>query len=176
MSCARQEEVGVVAEGEQGKYLVRSDEIAEQAAAASHPWNPNSQFTGTRLAPLCGLTRVGVSLIKVPAGKESFIYHSQEREEEWIYIISGRGSAEIEEEEFEVGPGDFMGFPTGIAHHLRNPYEEELVYRVGGENVDIEVANFPRLGRRIIRKNQDVQVYKTADATGFGSLAAPEES
>ena len=128
------------------------------------------------MAPLCGLTRTGVSLMKVPAGKESFIYHSQEREEEWIYIISGRGVAEIEDDEFEVGQGDFMGFPTGVAHHLRNPYEEQLVYLVGGENVDVEVANFPRLGRRIIRKGHDVQVYRTADATDFGPLTASVES
>lgn len=162
-------------EGGQSKYLLRAEEIAAQAATASHPWNPNSLFTGTRLATLCGLTRTGVSLMKVPAGKESFIYHSQEREEEWIYVISGRGVAEIEDEEFGVGPGDFMGFPTGVAHHLRNPYGEELVYLVGGENVDIEVANFPRLGRRIIRKGQNVQVYLTSDAMDFGSLAASEE-
>ena len=157
------------------RHLIKADEIAEQAVSASHPWNPNSRFTGTRLAVLCGLTRVGVSLMKVPAGKESFIYHSQEREEEWIYVISGNGIAEIEDEEFEVGPRDFMGFPTGVAHHLRNPYEEELVYLVGEENVDIEVANFPRLGRRIIRKGQEVQVYRTSDATDFGPLTASDE-
>ena len=163
-----------MAEGERRKYLVRAEEIAEQEGSGAHPWNPNSQFTGTRLAALCGLTRAGVNLMRVPAGKESFIYHSQEREEEWIYIISGHGVAEIEEEEFEVGPGDFMGFPTGVAHHLRNPYEQELVYLVGGENVDIEVANFPRLGRRIIRKEGDVQVYRTSEATGFGPLEVPD--
>jgi uncharacterized cupin superfamily protein len=167
--------VAVVAEEVQRKYLVRAEEIAEQAGTGAHPWNPNSQFSGARLAALCGLTRAGVNLMKVPAGKESFIYHSQEREEEWVYIISGRGVAEIEDEEFEVGPGDFMGFPTGVAHHLRNPYEEELAYLVGGENVDIEVANFPRLGRQIIRKEGDVQVYRTSDATDFGPLAASEE-
>lgn len=149
------------------RFLLKADEIAEQAGTGSHPWNPNSQFTGTRLGALCGLSRAGVNLMKVPAGKESFIYHSQEREEEWIYIISGYGIAEIEDAEFEVGPGDFMGFPTGVAHHLRNPYEEELVYLAGGENVDIEVANFPRLGRRMIRKGRDVQVYRTSDDLGF---------
>ncbi|HEX5850887.1 MAG TPA: cupin domain-containing protein [Rubrobacter sp.] len=159
-----------MAEEPQRKYLVRAQEISEQAVTASHPWNPNSEFTGTRLAALSGLTRVGVNLMKVPPGKESFIYHSQEREEEWIYLISGRGVAEIEDEEFEVGSGDFMGFPTGVAHHLRNPYDEDLVYLVGGENVDIEVANFPRLGRRIIRKRENVQVYRTSDATDFGEL------
>jgi uncharacterized cupin superfamily protein len=173
-TATRNREATTLAEERQRKYLVRADEIAEQAVTASHPWNPNSEFTGTRLAVLSGLTRIGVSLMKVPPGKESFVYHSQEREEEWIYVISGRGVAEIEDEEFEVGSGDFMGFPTGIAHHLRNPYEEDLVYLVGGENVDIEVANFPRLGRRIIRKGEEVQVYRTSDATDFGELT--EES
>jgi uncharacterized cupin superfamily protein len=165
-----------VAEERERKYLVRADEIAERAVKASHPWNPNSEFTGTRLAVLCELTRVGVNLMKVSPGKESFVYHSHEREEEWIYVISGRGVVEIEDDELEVGSGDFMGFPNGVAHHLRNPYEEELVYLVGGENVDIEVANFPRLGRRMIRKGEDVQVYRTSDATVFGEPAASEES
>ena len=90
-------------------------------------------------------------------------------------MISGRGLAEIEDEEFEVGPGDFMGFPTGVAHHLRNPYEEELVYLVGGENVDLEVADFPRLGRRMIRHGENVEVYRVSDDEGFGPLQRYDE-
>lgn len=82
------------------KRLYRqSRQCYERATGASHPWNPISRFTGTRLAAPCGLTRAVVSLMKVLAGRESFIYHSQEREEEWIYIISGRGVAEIGDEE-----------------------------------------------------------------------------
>ncbi|MGH9891065.1 MAG: cupin domain-containing protein [bacterium] len=58
----------------------------------------------------------------VPGGKESFTYHSHHREEEWIYILSGQAIAEIDGAEYEVGPGDFMAFPTpSVAHHLRNP-------------------------------------------------------
>ena len=78
--------------------------------------------------------------------KESFVYHAHDQEEEWIYLISGRGIAEIDSEEFEVGAGDFMGFPTpSVAHHMRNPFDEELVYLMGGENLDVEIADFPRL-------------------------------
>jgi uncharacterized cupin superfamily protein len=97
--------------------------------------------------------------------------HSHEREEEWIYVLSGRGVAEIDGEEHEVGPGDFMGFPTpAAAHHLRNPFDEDLVYLVGGETVDVEVADFPRLGKRTIRRGHDVEIYDTSDARGFGPL------
>jgi len=53
--------------------------------------------------------------------------HSHQHEEEWLYILSGRGIAEIDGEELEVGPGDFMAFPTpSVAHHLTNPFDEKL--------------------------------------------------
>ena len=153
------------------KVLIKADEVADKAAGFSHPWNPNSEIVGTRLSTLVGLSRTGVTLVHIPPGKESFVYHAHYREEEWIYIISGRGIAEIDDEEFEVSAGDFMGFPTpSVAHHLRNPYDEELVYLVGGENLDVEVAEFPRLGKRMFRRGQDVEIYETCDALSFGPL------
>ena len=152
------------------RFLVKANEVAEQAGSFSHPWNPNSEIIGTRLSTLVGLSRTGVSLVRIPAGKESFVYHSHQREEEWIYVISGRGVAEINDEEFEVAADDFMGFPTpSVAHHLRNPYDEELVYLVGGENLDVEVSDFPRLGKRMLRSGQDVEIYDTSDAQSFGT-------
>ncbi len=60
--------------------------------------------------------------------------------------------AEIDGEEHEVGPGDFMGFAAPqVAHHLKNPFDEELVYLVGGERKELEVAEFPQLGKHVIR-------------------------
>jgi uncharacterized cupin superfamily protein len=153
------------------KVLVRAEEAAEGEARFSHPWNPNSELYGTRLSTLAGMSRVGVSRVRVPAGKESFVYHSHYREEEWIFVISGRGIAEIDGEEFEVGAGDFMGFPAPqVAHHLRNPGDEDLVYLVGGENLEVDIADFPRLGKRMVRRGQDVEIYDVADAMGFGPL------
>ncbi len=66
-----------------------------------------------------------------------------------------------------------MGFPTpSVAHHLRNPRDEDLVCLVGGENFDVEVADFPRLGKRVLRRGQDVEIYETSDAKSFGPLDA----
>ena len=156
---------------EERRFLIKADEVAERAGSFSHPWNPNSEIIGTRLSTLVGLSRIGVGLVRIPPGKESFVYHSHYREEEWIYVISGHGIAEIDDEEFEVSTGDFMGFPTpSVAHHLRNPYEEDLLYLVGGENRDVEVADFPRLSKRMLRRGQDVEVYEASDARGFGPL------
>ena len=155
----------------QERFVVRSEEASEQASRFSHPWNPNSELYGMRLSSLVGLSRIGVSRVRVPPGKESFVYHSHHREEEWIYVLSGRGVAEIGDEELEVGAGDFMGFPAPqVAHHLRNPYDEDLVYLVGGEALDVDIADFPRLGKCMVRRGQEVEIYDVSDARDFGPL------
>lgn len=120
--------------------------------AQSHPFNPNSLVRGVSLSELAGLKRVGFHLLKIAPGRESFIYHSHQTEEEFTFILSGRGIAEVGDESFEVGPGDFLGFPTpSLGHHLRNPFDEELVYISGGERREVEVADFPTLGKRMVR-------------------------
>jgi hypothetical protein len=41
---------------------------------------------------------------------------------------------------------------------------------MGGENVDIEVADFPRLGKRMIRRATQIEIHELADAKPFGPL------
>jgi len=159
---------------ENTEFLLRAADIDAQADTFSHPWNPNSRVCGTRMSHLAGLQRTGVSKVTVPAGKESFVYHSHHCEEEWIYILAGRGVARIDEQEFEVGPGDFMGFPTpSVAHHLCNPFDADLVYLMGGETKDVEIADFPDLGKRMLRRGSEIEIYDIADARPFGAEIDP---
>jgi len=149
-------------------YILRRDAIKAGENTFSHPWNPQSEITGTHLSGLAGLKRTGVSLVRVPPGKESFAYHAHHREEEWIYILAGRGIALVDGREYELDPGDFIAFPTpSVPHNLRNPNEEDLVYMMGGENLDFEVADFPTLDKRMIRRGSEVEVYKLSDAQPF---------
>jgi len=99
----------------QKSFILRAEQITDSMQTFSHPWNPNSELSGTYLGQTVGLQRTGVNFVKVPPSKESFIYHSHYREEEWIYILSGRDVAEIDGEEFEVGSGDFMGFSNSFS-------------------------------------------------------------
>lgn len=139
--------------------IVRAADVAAHVQEFTHPWNPNSQMIGMQLARSVGLKRTGVNFIRVPAGKESYVYHSHVHEEEWIYVLSGRALAFIDDVEYEVGPGDFIGFPTpSVAHLLRNPGPDELVYLTGGENRDFEIAEFPKLRKRMIRTGKDIEV------------------
>jgi uncharacterized cupin superfamily protein len=151
--------------------IVRAADAAAHAQEFSHPWNPRSLVRGTQLARSVGLKRTGVNLMTVPAGRESFVYHSHRFEEEWIYVLSGTGIALIDGVEYEVGPGDFIGFPTpSVAHNMRNPGPADLVYLSGGENREFEVAEYPHLQRRAVRMGQQVDIYDDGDAKAFGPL------
>jgi len=134
------------------KPLWTADEIAAVPEVhLQHPWNPNSDIFIRPLSTGAGLSRTVLSIARVPPGKESFVYHRHERDEEFVYILSGRGRAEIGDDVVEVGPGDFMGFTApGVAHHLTNPFDEDLVYLMGGERSGFDMGHFPRLGRRIV--------------------------
>ncbi|MBD2531942.1 cupin domain-containing protein [Nostoc flagelliforme FACHB-838] len=156
--------------------ILRAKQIADSMQTFSHPWNANSEISGIYMGRTVGLKRTGVNFAVIPAGKESFVYHSHHCEEEWIYILSGRAMpaagyayAEIDGEEFEVFPGDFMAFPTpSVAHHLRNVGDENLVYLMRGENLDVEIADFPHLGKRMVRRGDSVEIFDQKDALPFG--------
>jgi uncharacterized cupin superfamily protein len=140
-----------------------ADHAKVKEETQSHPLNPNSQIRGVSLSGQVGMQRLGIHLLRIAPGKESFIFHTHQAEEEFLYILSGRGIAEIDDESFEVGPGDFMGFPTpSVGHHLRNPFDEDLVYISGGERRAVEVADFPRIGKRLVRFGMQASIYDMA--------------
>lgn len=145
---------------EQHPGLIKASDIdAIDAFEFHHPLNPNSEIYLRFLGRAVGLKRIGVTIARVPTGKESFIYHAHQNEEEWVYILSGRGIAEIGEQEYEVGPGDFMGFGLPQQpHHLRNPFAEDLVYLMGGEAGRLDVGVFPRLGKRVIGDSESAYI------------------
>jgi uncharacterized cupin superfamily protein len=144
--------------------LVRAERAAAQEESFRHPLNPESEVRGTTLSRLTGLVKCGVNVIRIPPGKESFVHHVHLVDEEWMYVLSGRGELRIGDERFDVGPGDFAGFPPRThAHHLRNTGTVELVYLSGGEAVDFGIADFPELGKRLVVAGKEMKVYPIAE-------------
>ncbi|MEL6399656.1 MAG: cupin domain-containing protein [Cyanobacteria bacterium J06607_6] len=117
-----------------------------------HPLNANAVRHTRSLAAATGCLQLGVHLVRVLPGHDSTEHHRHRGEEEFIYILSGRGLAHIGEDTFEVAPGDFMGFrPDSLAHSMHNPFDEDLVYLMGGTDLDYDVVDYPRQGKRMYR-------------------------
>ena len=114
------------------RHLVRAQKAPEQVLP--HPHGQNSPVEYEMLGSVSGMRRIGVNLMKIPPGKESFI-DGQQTEEEFIYVISGRGVLEADNAKTEIESGDFIGFSTPFATHLvKNPNEEVLVCLMVREN------------------------------------------
>ena len=71
---------------------------------------------------------------------------------EWAPMDNNYDRFFIGDEQFEIGPGDFMAFPKhSPAHHLHNSGSDDLVYLCGGTRAEIDVCNYPNKGLRQYR-------------------------
>lgn len=130
--------------------LITAKEIAALPESVNvHRLNSNAIRHARSLGDAVGMTTIGIHLVRVAPGNATTEFHFHHQDEEWVYILSGRGIAEIGEECFEVGAGDFMGFVMkSLPHAMRNSFDTDLVYLVGGARCPFDVCDYPRIGKR----------------------------
>ncbi len=97
------------------------------------PW-PGVGAVVRRLGDAVGLTHMGVHLRTIEPGMAGTNRHFHTVEEEWVYVLSGRGTARIGPHRAPVRAGSFVGFPPGPRpHHFLAEGDEPLVLLEGGE-------------------------------------------
>ena len=117
-----------------------------------HQFNDNAIRHTRTLTEGMGLENLGIHVVRIEPGRDSTTHHYHEADEEFIYILSGQGTAKIDAEEFAVAAGDFMAFPTGgPAHSLSNTSDSDLIYLVGGERNFPDVVHYPDIQRSMTK-------------------------
>ncbi|HEX7037964.1 MAG TPA: cupin domain-containing protein [Pseudomonadales bacterium] len=134
-------------------HLLRAADIAAMPERRHrHQFNDNAVRLTRTLGEPTGMQRIGLHLIRLEPGRDSTQHHYHDADEEFIYVLAGRGIARIGEQRFEIGPGDFMGFPApSPAHSLTNPFDEDLVYLVGGERNPVDAVHYPLIRRTMTK-------------------------
>ncbi|MFX4298523.1 cupin domain-containing protein [Pseudosulfitobacter pseudonitzschiae] len=122
----------------------------------THSWNehagePNplsgqndGPYAEIPLGDSVGLSQFGVHLERLPAGSRSSHRHWHEKEDEFIYLVSGE-LVLIEDEETLLHSGDAAGWKAGqpIAHCLENRSDSEAVFLVVGARTTADVVHYP---------------------------------
>ncbi|MDJ0824389.1 MAG: cupin domain-containing protein [Rhodobacter sp.] len=115
-----------------------------------HPLDDNAAIRLFALSHLTGMTNTSVSLAHLAPGHCSYPKHRHHAADEWIYLLSGSATLEMDDASHSLGPGDFAAFPAGgPAHKLTNTGEATLIYLMGGNRAAVEVADFPEQASRL---------------------------
>ena len=138
------------------KYIVRKNEIeAMKGLAKTHYLNENARRINKSLGDVVGLKNLGFHIIEVLPGYESTEYHLHHFEDECVYILDGEATVTIDETDYEVGAGDFIGYPAGgLPHTMKNTGSEILRCIVVGQRLVHDVGDYPRIGKRLYRYGQ----------------------
>jgi|TARA_B100001964_G_scaffold244474_1_gene326062 uncharacterized cupin superfamily protein len=133
--------------------LISATEIEQMHESVHiHQFNDNAIRHSRSLGDSVGLSNIGIHLVRLEQGRESTQFHFHHCDEEFLYILSGSGVAQIGDGEHTVSAGDFMGFcQQSLPHSLYNPNSEELVYLMGGNRSEIDICDYPRINQRMYR-------------------------
>lgn len=135
--------------------LSRADIEAMEGTSKVHFLNANARRINKSLGDATGITGFGIHHIEVPAGADSTEHHRHHHEDECVYVLSGRAVLTLDDETFELGPGDFVGLPAGgPAHSLHNPGPDPLRCLVVGNRFAHDVGDYPRLAKRLYRNGE----------------------
>ena len=119
---------------------VHIDDVPERSA--QHDVDPQARRRVRRLDRPTGLTRQAVLWSSVEPGAHSTAFHTHERTDEWVFILSGRAQVRLGETRFEVARHDFIAHPAGGPAHLMEALEP-LTYLMGGEIDADDVVIYP---------------------------------
>lgn len=126
--------------------------MAAQAALrttpSSYPEPFASRMAGREKRPLgdfFGLTNFGVNLTRLLPSAASALRHAHSRQDEFVFVLSGKPTLISDAGETDLSPGMCAGFKAGSgdAHMLVNRTNEEVVYLEIGDRTAGDAAAYP---------------------------------
>lgn len=126
--------------------------LAAAAPVRSKPSNYPEPFASLMvgrvkrpLGELFGLVNFGVNLVSLPPGAVSALRHAHTRQDEFVYVLSGRPTLHTDEGRTVLAPGMCAGFRAGSGngHRLLNETDEEAVYLEVGDRTPGDAASYP---------------------------------
>ena len=105
----------------------------------------NGAFECRRYSDVGGLTQYGAYLETLAPGSQSSERHWHEKEEEFLYLISGEATLVENDGEHLMRPGDAACWPAGVpnAHHIVNRSAEPCTYLIVGTRSTNDVCHYP---------------------------------
>lgn len=127
---------------------ITASDAPPRSRPSNYPEPFASRMAGRRKRPLgdlFGLTNFGVNLTCLPPGGVSALRHAHSKQDEFVYILSGRPVLITDAGETLLSPGVCAGFRagTGNGHHLVNRTIEDVLYLEVGDRTANDSVTYP---------------------------------
>lgn len=136
-----------MSDAKKGPIALASTEVPESTKKSNYPQPFAQRVEGRRrrqLGNAFGLTNFGVNQTTLAPGAESALLHRHKTQDEFVYILQGTCLLRTDEGEMVLSPGMCAGFPKGgLAHHLVNKSDEDVVYLEIGDRSEGDEGTYP---------------------------------
>jgi len=118
---------------ERPPFIISSTDVPEDTHC--YPNSDEQMAAGRSISRMAGMKKIGLHYTRVKPGQRTSYPHAEEREEEFVFVISGEVDAWIDGHLHRMKAGDLAGFPagTGTCHAFLNNGSEDAILLVGGE-------------------------------------------
>jgi uncharacterized cupin superfamily protein len=119
------------------------------------------------LGDALGLTKIGINLTTLPAGKESSMRHYHTREDEFVFVVEGEVVLVTDEGEQVLTAGLSAGFPAGArnGHHLRNRSDRPARYLEVSNRDPEDTVEYPDVDLAYRRAANGKAIFTRKDGT-----------
>jgi len=139
---------------------IKATDASLRMKASNYPEPFQSKVSGRQkrvLGDVFGLTNFGVNHTTLKPGAQSALMHQHSRQDEFVYILSGEPTLKTDEGDMAMSAGMCAGFPAaGLAHHLVNETNEDVVYLEIGDRTKGDSGTYP---------NDDLKAELTKDGS-----------
>jgi uncharacterized cupin superfamily protein len=118
-----------------------------------------------RYSDFGGLEQYGAYVQTLHPGARSSTRHWHEREDEFLYVLSGEVTIVENDGVHTLGPGDAACWPAGVAnaHHVLNRSEAPCAYLLVGTRPTHDVCHYPDVGKTLYTEGD---TWRVEDASG----------
>jgi uncharacterized cupin superfamily protein len=121
------------------------------------------------LGDALGLTKIGINLTTLPAGKESSMRHHHTHEDEFVFVVEGEVVLRTDEGEQTLTAGTCAGFPAGTpnGHALVNRSTRPARYLEISNRDPADVAVYPDVDLAYSRDEAGRYVFAHKDGSRY---------
>jgi uncharacterized cupin superfamily protein len=130
--------------------IFRKDSVPETEGVSGYPDPYNlgrGQLFYRHITNAGGLTQFGAAVETLLPGGQSSQMHWEEREDEFLLMLSGQVTVVEDGVETEIGPGDTCVWKSGtpVAHCLKNKGTAPATYLIVGTRDPENITRYPGL-------------------------------